>query len=186
MIVIERAQDWHAVAIGANARPADVDELWAIGRCTPVEAMRAGMKLSRAETALCDGVPVAMFGVTPLSLLLGRGVPWMVGSSLLDTMPLRRALLREAVGVLRGWQDRYSFLLNFVDERNVSAQRWLRWLGFTLGDDPQPMGADGAPFRMFYWRRDHVCSGDPDGGIDGDDGHWWLPASASGARCWQR
>lgn len=156
MIEIVPAEGWHASAIAAAARNADVAELWAAGRHTPLDAMLAGMRLARAQTALLDGEPIAMFGVSPVSLLLGRGVPWMVGSSLLDTMPLRRALLREAVGVLRGWQKRYRLLLNFVDERNVSAQRWLRWLGFTLSDEPQPMGADGVLFRMFFWRREDV------------------------------
>ena len=154
MIEIVPAEDWHASAIAAMARDADIAELWAIGRQTPLSAMRAGMKFSRATVALLDGDPVAMFGVCPASLLLGRGIPWMVGSRRLDEMALKRALLREAVSVVRGWQARYDFLLNFVDDRNTSAIRWLRWLGFTVSSETQPIGEDGMPFRTFYWRRD--------------------------------
>lgn len=154
MIELVPAEDWHASVIAAMARDADRAELWAAGRHAPLDAMRAGMKVSRSSTAMLGSEPVAMFGVTPVSLLLGRGIPWMVGSRRLDEMALKRALLREAVSVVRGWQARYDFLLNFVDDRNTSAIRWLRWLGFTVSSETQPIGEDGMPFRTFHWRRD--------------------------------
>lgn len=152
MIELVPATIEHAEAIAANAREADVAELWAQARSTPLDAMKGGIKATRsATTVLLDDEPVAMFGVTPVSLLKGWGAPWLVGSARLDTMTMRKALLREAREVFAGWQRGYSFLLNFVDDRNERAKHWLAWLGFTL-HETQPFGPDALPFRAFYWR----------------------------------
>src|SRR5690606_18383941 len=138
------------------ARQADIDELWAQARSAPLDSMKGGMRWTRSATvALLDGEPVCMFGVTPVSLLRGWGVPWLIGSARMDSMAMKRALLREARHVISEWQGRYTFLLNFVDERNERAMHWLAWLGFTL-QEPQPHGPDGLPFRAFYWRKPGV------------------------------
>lgn len=153
IITFEPATLDHAHAIAAHARKADTDELWTQARATPYQSMRKGIKLTRsATTALMDGEPIAMFGVTPISLLKGWGIPWMVGSTLMDGMAVKRGLLRDARRYFVMWQQGYTFLLNFVDDRNTQAIRWLEWLGFTVLD-PQPHGFDGLPFRTFYWRQ---------------------------------
>lgn len=145
------ALPWHADAIAANARQADIDELWAQGRSSPLRALRYGMKVCpRARTGLLDGEPVCMFGVTPYSILRGQGVPWMVGTRALEGLSAQKALLRVSEQVMGGWMGEYSLLFNFVDQRNVAAHRWLRWLGFTLRD-PVPYGPDHLPFHPFFW-----------------------------------
>lgn len=42
-------------------------------------------------------------------------------------------------GICRSLLDDFHIVTNFVDNRNTKAQRWLQWLGFTLGA-PQPFG----------------------------------------------
>ena len=151
------AEVGHIAAISADAREADERELWAQGRTTPAEAMHRGMQSSRqAFTGLLDGEPVCMFGATPYSILGGMGTPWMIGSNGLTPLRAQKALLQESRAALAVLQHQFpTMLFNTVDDRNTSAKRWLKWLGFTLLD-PIPYGPDRLPFRPFYWSHPHV------------------------------
>lgn len=141
----------HAEAIAADARQADVDELWAQARATPLSALRVGLRsTSRARTGLVDGVPVCLFGVSPFSILSGQGTPWMVGSNGLKPLRVQKALLIHSRLEFAAMRANYSVLFNAVDDRNTSAKRWLTWLGFTLLG-PMIYGPDRLPFRPFYW-----------------------------------
>lgn len=137
----------HAVAVGAAARPADRQELWASHRLTPRRAIEGGMIVSPdARTALFDGVPACVFGCNPGSLLGGQATPWMIGTPLLERYPL--AFLRRSRPVVADWAARYTALRNHVDARNTLAVAWLRWLGFSIGE-PEPYGVDQLPFHPF-------------------------------------
>lgn len=150
---IVRAEAWHAEAIAANPRPADVAELWATSRSTPLEVMQRGMKATvNCYTGLYEGAPVCMFGASPFSILGGMGSAWMVGSAALDRMCVQKALLTHSRAAAAFMAEQFPGLLyNFVDQRNEAAIRWLRWLGFTFSD-PIPYGVDGLPFLPFYLR----------------------------------
>lgn len=141
----------HAESIALRARPADVAELQASSRSTPLEAMLRGIASSTMSyTGFVDGVPVCLFGVAPFSIMTGKGIVWMIGSTELDRPRVQRELLRFshiAVGYMR---EHYpTMLFNFVDQRNESALRWLRWLGFSF-DEPIAYGDDGLPFVPVY------------------------------------
>lgn len=154
---------WHAEAIAANPRPADVRELWTSSRTRLVDALLHGMERSTAPlTAMHDGEPVAMLGVVPFSILSGIGVVWMLGSERLDTLSCQRDLLRTSRPQVEIWKEQFPALLyNFVDERNTQAIRWLKWLGFQFLP-PIPYGPDKAPFIPFMIGTDvpkYVLSG---------------------------
>lgn len=141
-------------AIAERVRPADVAELWASNRTTAADCMAFGMRYSdMAMTGVFDGAPVCMFGAVPASLLGMIGVPWMVGTTALDRLAVQKALLRESRGAVSEMLTRYDVLKNVVDDRNKAAQRWLRWLGFTVDADVTPYGPDRLPFRGFEIRR---------------------------------
>ncbi len=141
------ATDWHALEIAATARKADIDELWAGSRATPLDCMTYGMRYG-ARVGLIDGRPACMFGVMPYSIIAGHGIPWLVASSLLDAHP--KALLRHSRAEFWRMATIYRALTNAVDDRNEAAKRWLLWLGFQLGP-PVPYGIDALPFRHFRW-----------------------------------
>ena len=151
-VALVPAEDWHAEFIAGHPREADVLELAAVGS-TPMQAMTGGMRSSfEPLTGIVDGVPVCMFGVTTYSVLGGIGVPWLVGSAEMDRLTVHKALLRESrKAIVRMRQTFPSLLFNAVDDRNDAAKRWLSWLGFTL-EDPRPLGRNGEPFRVFYWK----------------------------------
>lgn len=153
LAAIVPAEPWHVEAVALNARPADEAELWAIARATPAQCLRYGLRTSAfAYTGLLDGVPVCVFGASPFSILSGIGVPWMVGTTHLDSHRAQRELLRHARPCLDAMSHSFPTLGNVVDARNTAAIRWIRWLGFTLGE-PMPMGPDKLPFIPFLLER---------------------------------
>lgn len=144
------AERSHIQPIVEDVREADRRELWLQGRATPESALLGGLRRSSlAMTGMLDDTPVCMFGVTPYSILLGQGVPWMVGANGLRSWPAQRALLEMARPVVEAMHGTYPVLANAVHAENVSAMRWLSWLGFTLLE-AVPVGVGGALFRPFY------------------------------------
>lgn len=141
------ATEAHCVHVAAHARPADVAELQAGSGMTPAQVLEYGLRISAlCYTALVDGEPVAVVGVTPLSVLAGKGCPWMVATSRVDRHA--RQLLEVSRPVVDLMAEQFPLLANFVDNRNVKAHRWLRWLGFHL-HPPVPHGREGRLFRLF-------------------------------------
>lgn len=156
MIEIVPATREHAEFIAANPRPADVAEVWAQDRTHPLDVMLKGLKVSpHVQTGMVDGEPIGMFGVTPLSLIRGIGLPWMMASARADILQARKALLRESREVVGAWRVQYKYLANVVDDRNTRAKQWLEWLGFELAET-YLIGPDQLPFRMFKWSREDV------------------------------
>lgn len=129
-------------------RPEDRDELWASCMRTPEETMKSAIEYSEiAQTGCIDGIPVMMWGVVRESLICDVGVPWMVGTTLLDRHAVT-FLRRCKRPVLELFKD-YDMLTNYVDVRNVRAIAWLRWLGFKIADEPEPYGLMRLPFLRF-------------------------------------
>lgn len=148
--VIVPATEAMVPAFADNARAADVAECWALGRVLPGQAMLSGVRTGRAWAGFVDDEPVCLFGVRTTSLLGREGVPWMLGTDAVERYQV--PFLRQCRPIVAGWRSEYDSLVNWVDERNTVAQRWLRWLGFTL-DAPAPFGVEGLPFRRFEWRK---------------------------------
>lgn len=71
--------------------------------------------------------------------------PWSVFTSAVDSNPIQ--FLRDC----KRWISQYDLpMVNVIDERNKVAQKWLKWMGFSMGE-PFPFGVNGEPFRT-YWR----------------------------------
>lgn len=146
------AQAEHIVALWPRLRAADVAEIWAASRSEPLDALCRAVKVSsEAWAGLVDGKVVCLFGVAPVSIMGGKGSPWMLGSDLIDRHAV--TFLRRCRGVVSRWRTVYPTLENVVDARNVVAHRWLRWLGFTLGE-PRPHGPDMMPFLPFHMKHE--------------------------------
>lgn len=151
---IEPAQVGHVALVAPRVRQADRDELWASSHETPFDALATGVQISTsAWTGFVGDEPVCMFGVAPASLLGAVGVPWMIGTDAVERHQM--AFLRRCRPCVDRMRSLYDVLVNYVDDRNVVAQRWLRWLGFHVGP-AAPHGVEGLPFRRFMWRRDSV------------------------------
>lgn len=148
------AERIHIPAIVARVRQADIDELWASSFSTVAEVLERGLVYSTAAwTVLYDDDPVAMAGVAPRSILGSVGIPWLVATDAVEQAPV--PFLRASRGYVPRMLGLYHHLVNYVDNRNATAIRYLRWLGFEFAE-PAPHGVLCLPFRRFEMRASHV------------------------------
>lgn len=147
-IAIIAAQPEHAIAMASRLRAADVDEIYASRGLAPEPALLSSLERStQSWVALVDGVPACLWGVGPLSLVLGKGCPWLLGTCEVERHA--RTFLRLSRVFLREMQATYPELENVVDARHRVSLRWLGWLGFAI-DPAQPMGFLKLPFHRFH------------------------------------
>jgi hypothetical protein len=140
----------HCIAVAECMRAADRAEVWALGRHSPVQAVVRSIAVSaEAWVFTADGVPLAVFGVAPVTGHPGVGSPWLLGADGVQrhVRPFL-ALGREYVG---RWLGEYPRLYNVVDARNRSSIRWLSALGFAF-HPAVPVGPEQRPFLPFDMR----------------------------------
>lgn len=136
----------HVGRIARRMRMVDRVECLAKGRL-PACALRYSLVSSAfAMTALVDGSPHAMFGLTPYSIADGIGRPWFLGSSEVYRHP--REMLVKGGMVLEIMQDRFPRLENVISADNVQGIRMLLRWGFTLGEEGEDIG--GVRFLPFW------------------------------------
>jgi hypothetical protein len=129
-------------------RAQDHAEVIALG-VEPAEALLESVRHAReAWTARADGRIICMAGLNPTSLIGQTAVPWLLGS---DLVPQHGPhFLRESRRLVALWLQQYAVLRNVVDDHYTQAHRWLRWLGFTVGE---PMPIAKGMFRPFAIER---------------------------------
>lgn len=138
----------HAVA--ANMRPADVAEVWALARHSPLEAVERSLEIpGEAYAFLADDEPLAVFGCAETAVL-NTGSPWLLGAVGVDRYA--RQFIELGRSYVAHWAHEYDDLYNVVDARNERSIDWLSRLGFVF-DDPIPFGPDATPFLPFHLRR---------------------------------
>jgi stage V sporulation protein SpoVS len=124
-------------------RAEDRAEVLALG-VAPVDGLLQSLAAAReAWTYRDDGRIICMAGVAPLSLIGSTGIPWLLGSPLV--VAHRRAFMVETRRMVARWLDWFPVLRNVVDARYQAAIRWLRWLGFTIGE---PFNLSRGVFRV--------------------------------------
>lgn len=136
--------------IASNLRAEDLEELRAAhgDDADPVRILHLSCRLSdRPVVAMtAAGEPLAVFGVVPVSMMDRDGRPWMMATD--GAMRFRREIVRGGRYWTNLWSFRYARLHNHVDARNVATIRWLRHIGYTIGE-PVPYGTRGLPFHPF-------------------------------------
>lgn len=146
-VEIVRYEDGHGAAVADRMRLCDRKEIYYLAMLTAPRAvaLTAGISVGR-WTGLVDGVPACIFGVARRSLISPVGVPWLLATDLMDTVP--RIVAKESRTYFKRIQAAFPVLENHVLAENVQTVRWLRWLGFDM-EEPAPYGAFGAPFIRF-------------------------------------
>lgn len=154
-IDVRATREGDAETLAANLRPQDRDEVEALrGADGVLPAIREGVALSTmCWTAEADGDLVAIFGMVPVTLLGDTGVPWFLGTPMVDRCA--GSLMRAAPAYIARMLAAYPRLFNIVDSRNAKACRYLRRAGFVLGP-PAPMGPAGVLFHPFELDVRHV------------------------------
>ena len=136
MITMLPATEGDARELAPLLRAEDRAEVLALG-VEPVDGLLQSLGAAReAWTYRDDGRIICMAGVAPLSLIGSTGIPWLLGSPLVAAH--RRAFMLETRRMVAHWLTIFLQLRNVVDARYEAAIRWLRWLGFTIGE-PFPL-----------------------------------------------
>ena len=145
MLTIDTATAADRADLAARMVQADRDELQAAG---------VGMDCLNvpAQALRWDGQLVCLFGVMPMPAEEGAGIPWMLCTDTLATVP-RRAMARISAEVVGRWRHGHHRLINLVHRHNDQALRFLRWLGFSISDTPT---GPGDAFLVFTWERPNV------------------------------
>lgn len=145
MITMLPATEDDARELAPLLRAEDRAEVIALG-IEPVDGLLQSLAAAReAWTYRDDGRIICMAGVAPLSLIGSTGVPWLLGSPLVASH--RRAFMVETRRMVAQWLSIFPVLRNVVDARYEAAIRWLRWLGFTVGE-PFPLGSGSFRFAL--------------------------------------
>lgn len=133
-----------AAALAARLRPGDLAECQATG-LSPEEVILRSVRGSFCAWAAWDGDrPLAAWGAQAPMLFGGVAYPWLLtGPEVVNHKRLFLRLNRSFVVRLTQTHPRLEvFVLASYD----TAVRWLRWLGFSIGETI-PIGPDGTLFR---------------------------------------
>lgn len=146
MIQLVTASPAHVGRIATRMRDMDRRECAAFGR-SPKDALRLGLRSSVfALTALVDGSPHAMMGVSPISVMEDKGRPWMLGTD--EVMRHGRELVTMGPAIIDSLHRYFASLENLVSVENRKAIRLLAHWGFTVGGDVRTVGGvDFVPFK---------------------------------------
>ncbi|MCF8533120.1 MAG: hypothetical protein K9G48_08965 [Reyranella sp.] len=147
--VIDAATTADVTRLGPNLRASDVEEVRAASGLGAIEALGRSFGHSTHVWVVrdIDGQPLALWGVGPLSLVEGRGCPWLLAAEAFDA--LGRDIARLSRPLLAGMRALYPRLENHVDARHAKSVRWLKWLGFTI-EPASPWGVENRPFHRFW------------------------------------
>jgi hypothetical protein len=142
----------HLDMMEEQAREIDRTEVW----YQTGMPFRYGLDISHQLSTHCwsgfyNGDLVTVGGVCLADIADKTGQPWLVGTDKVDRAAI--PFLRHSWYYLNKYmKDGYDYLYNHVYDDNVSAKRWLTWLGFEMSE-PRPHGPFGQAFRKFEWRR---------------------------------
>lgn len=87
---------------------------------------------AEAWSGYIDGQIVCMWGIDRGSMLTNAAYVWLVTAQGINEHPF--TFVRHSQIRLEELKRRYSFIHGVVQADNVQSVRWLRWLGFQLGD----------------------------------------------------
>lgn len=137
--------------VADNMRECDRREIWSAFHSLPLSAIIRSVQNSTLKWTIRDGdVPLGIFGVGASSAMSDRGSPWLLATPELNR--IRIPFLRQSRECVQRMLAQHSFLENWVDVRNTTSVKWLKWCGFEF-DEPQPFGVEGRDFLRFYMKR---------------------------------
>ena len=128
-VTIKRATKEDALVVLDNLRPVDEVETYMMTKKSPREAI--GELLDSGKEFFIGYVedqPGALFGLTPFPGNDTIGVPWMIGTPMVERearhwMPKAKQWIEKA-------NTKYPALSNVVLKQNAHAIRWLKKMGF--------------------------------------------------------
>ena len=153
--LLRQATEEDALFIAHRLREADVAEIYAASRASPLEALLRGINTSVPHAWVLDspttGKPFVIGGITPLG---GQaGLVWLLATPEIEQHAL--TFQREAWRHLQAvWKSgEFTAIGNIIHTKNDKAITWLQRLGFTIVYRDQPVGVSGELFHVFTMTR---------------------------------
>ena len=137
-MIASRLREADRIEVEATMRPGD----------SVTSALFRAYNLSTHRwTGMINNTPIMICGVVPQSVIGQIGIPWLVGTD--EITDVKRQFVQECRQYLDKMQAAYpEELVNFVDCRNETSIRWLKWMGFDI-EEPVPFGNAGEMFHPF-------------------------------------
>lgn len=149
-VSIEPTVEADLVELSANIRDIDAKECQLMLNLPVAQAVKLSFAVSyESYTGRVNGELVTIFGIARPHTLSGEGIPWLLGTPLVEKYTF--TFLRKSRKIVRGWGKRHPVMKNYVYVENETSIQWLRWLGFKI-KDPVPYGASGEMFHPFELR----------------------------------
>lgn len=124
-----------------HIRQAELDEAKALGE-DPLRSLQQAIYAGDTVTLELNNEVCGLAGIVPCGSV---STPWAVFTDAIEKAPL--SFMRDC----KRWINRYDApMVNVVDERNKQVQKWLKALGFKLGE-PFEFGVNKEPF-LPYWK----------------------------------
>jgi hypothetical protein len=143
-----------ASTFAENLREEDKAEIKAASGWLPVDGILYGVRHSKSVFSAWtpDHQPICIFGVSELENNPHVGVPWMLGTPLIQRYFV--PFLRDGKSTLMPLITQgYDMLYNLADSRNTTHLRWLNWMGFKIDqDNPVYLNDPEVPFYMFTYQ----------------------------------
>jgi len=124
-IKIRQAAKEDGKYIATHIREVDKREIWASSRSTPTAAIQIFLAQKECYCALIDDIPAIIFGCA-------GGVLGLLATDDINKISVR--FVRGSKVYIQKWLAQYGYLFNFVHAYNKVSIKWLKWLGFTIGD----------------------------------------------------
>lgn len=139
MINIRKAHFVDIVAISGRLREQDEKEIIEAGNSSVAESLR--YSLSRSLVSYCvdiDGIPQALFGLVPDSLLGETACVWFLGTK--EMSKIKKSFVKKSREVVNYWLTQYSILWNIFPKSYVETCRWLSAMGAEFKEMNEPKG----------------------------------------------
>lgn len=149
-LVFRPSTENDAIQLARSLRQADKDELAALSNRSHEMTLRISIQMCPEPiTVLADDEIAAIFGVGYSSILSLIGIPWLLGSEVMNR--LDKPLLSVSRAVIEHWRTKHQTMINYVSADHHQSIRWLKWLGFTV-HPAEPYGDFGNLFHKFEMR----------------------------------
>lgn len=143
-----KATQEHIDALKGRLRDSDKNTCWVLSHCTAEEGLQVSFDTSvLCWVALVYGVPVACCGVSRLTMLSARGVPWLLATD--DICKVGLKIVRHSREYIKQMLTIFDRLETWVDARNKVSLAWLKWCKFNIGE-AEAIGLDKKLFHKCW------------------------------------
>jgi hypothetical protein len=148
-IIFREATVEDALSLAPRLCAADVKEVFISSGLAPAQALTYSIEGNEANSfaaiEVSTGLVIAMGGCAGHGAV---GIPWLLSADAALKYPA--VIICEAREKVLEWSSKHHTLTNMVHDENIVSLRWLKHIGFTLGELYPEYGVGKGSFYQFY------------------------------------